>query len=235
MEGTRHHAARSAAWSGIAAAALFAAGNAIWALGMPSGGTPIAEVVDFYDERADRIVIGATLSVLAIAVFVLFAAAVRQVLIEAGGDEVLATTAFGGALLGMVAGLGAETTNMVAGLRARDGDLSDALAQSLFEISQILGSVGAGVGLGIFAVATAAVALRTGRVLPRPHALVILVAGIVLLSPLSHVNVLPGALMVLIAAMIGVRLLRVSRALASSTPQQVAPRFTRRAREDSNL
>lgn len=208
MDGGAHDAARTAGLSGIAAALLFAAGNAIWALGMPSAGTPVAEVLDFYGDRADRIVIGGTLSVLSIALFVLFAAAVRQVLIDAGGDEVLATTAFGGALLGMAAGLGAETINMAAALRAREDELSAALAQSLFEISQIFGSMASGMGLGVFALATAAVALRTGRVVPRPHAIVVLLSGVVLLSPLSHWNLLPGALMILLAAMIGGRLLR---------------------------
>lgn len=211
MEASGRSAARYAGLSGLTAALLFAVGNAIWGLGMPSAGTPVAEVLDFYNGRADRIVIGGTLSVLSIAVFVMFAAAVRQVLIEAGGDEVLATTAFGGALLGMAAGLGAETINMVAALRARDDELNEALAQALFEISQILGSTASAAGLGVFALATAAVALRTGRVLPRPHAVIILLAGVVLLTPLSHVNVLPGALMVLITAMIAGRLLRRGR------------------------
>jgi hypothetical protein len=193
--------------SGLAVVVLFGVGSAIWGLDMPEDGTPVAEVADFYRETSDRIVIGASLSLLAIGAFVLFAAAVRSVLAEAEGDDLLATTAFGGALLGMAAGLGAETINMVAALRARDDELSDALAQSLFEISQILGSTATGLGLGVFALATAAAALRTGLVLPRWLAVVTGVIGISLLTPLSHVNVLPGAAMVLIALLIAVAFL----------------------------
>jgi hypothetical protein len=200
-------AQRYAGVSGLAFVLLFGAGNAIWALGMPSAGTPVAEVVDFYEERADRIVIGGSLSLLSIAVAVVFAAAVRQVLRDAGGDDVLATTAFGGLLLGLAAGVGAESINMVAAQRAQDGELSPDLAQSLFEISQVLGSTAAAVGIGVFALATAAVALRTG-VLPRWVAVVTAVAGVVLLSPLAQVNVLPGALLILIALLVAVPLLR---------------------------
>ena len=131
-------ARRFAVWSGIAVAVLFGVGSAIWGLDMPEDGTPVVEVLEFYRETADQIVVGGSLSLLAIACFVLFAAAVRQVLIEAGGEEFLATTAFGGAVLAMAAGIGAETINLVAALRARDAELNEPLAQSLFEISQIL-------------------------------------------------------------------------------------------------
>lgn len=199
-------ARRYAIFSGSAVALLFGAGSAIWALDMPEDGTPVAEVVEFYRETADRIVVGASLSLLAIAAFVVFAAALRRVLLEAGGDEVLATAAFGGALLGMAAGLGAESINMVAALRSRDGDLTGTLAQSLFETSQILGSAATGVGLGVFALATAGVALRTGRVMPRPLAGGTAAIGVLLLSPLSHVNWVAGAALVALTTAIAVAL-----------------------------
>jgi hypothetical protein len=201
-------ARRCAGLSGIVVVLLFGIGSAIWALDMPDAGAPVAEVVDFYADSADRIVVGASLSLVAIAAFVLFAAALRQVLIDAGGDDFLATTAFGGALLGMAAGLGAETINLVGALRARDDELSDALAQSLFEISQVLGSTAAGVGMGVFALATAAVALRSGAVMPRWLAIVTVVVGISLLTPVSRVNELSGASLVLITLVLAVLLLR---------------------------
>lgn len=200
-------ARRWAGLSGIAAVLLFGTGSAIWGLDMPDGGAPVGEVVDFYRDTSDRIVVGASMSLLGIAAFLLFAAALREVLSDAG-DDFLATAAFGGAVLGMAAGLGAETINMVGALRARDGELNDALAQSLFEVSQILGSTASAVGLGVFAIATALVALRNGRVLPRWVALVSLVGGIVLLSPLSRVNELAGASFVLLGLAISVALLR---------------------------
>jgi hypothetical protein len=211
-------ARRQAGLSGLAVAVLFGGGSAVWGLEMPSGGTPVGDVVDFYRDTADRIVIGASASLLAIGAFVWFAAAVRQVLLDAGADEVLATTAFGGAVLGMAAGMGAETINMAGALRAQDGDLSGPLAQALFEISQILGSVASGVGGGVFAVAVGVAALRTPGALPRPIALVVLGVGIALLTPLSYyVNVFAGAAVVVLTAVIAVSMLRrVTRPLDPS-------------------
>src|SRR5688572_1719595 len=127
---------RYAGWTGLAAAGIFAVANALWGIDMPEDGTSIPEVVAFYEDRADRIVIGGGLSIVAVSLFVAFAAGVRQVMLEAGGADYLATTAFGSVVLGMAAGLGAEATNMAAALRAQDDELTDTLAQALFEISQ---------------------------------------------------------------------------------------------------
>jgi hypothetical protein len=201
-------AERQAGISGIAVAVLFGTGSAIWGLDMPEDGTAVLDVIEFYRDTADRIVIGATLSLLAIAAFLWFAAALRRVLADAEGSDVLATTAFAGALLSMAAGIGAETINMAAALRAQDDELSDELARSLFETSQVLGSVATGVGLGVFALATAAVALHSGRVLPRVIAIAFGVLGVVLLSPLAHVNWLPGAALVVITLVTGILMLR---------------------------
>jgi len=201
-------AERQAGLSGIAVAVLFGVGNAIWGLDMPEDGTSVAEVVDFYRDTDDRIVIGGSLSLLSIAAFLWFAAAVRRVLADAEDGDVLATTAFGGAILLAAAGIGAETINLAAALRAQDGELSGELAQSLFETSQMLGSAASGVGLGVFAVATAVVALRARRVLPSAIAWPLGTLGVVLLSPLAHVNWVAGAALVLITLVMGVVLLR---------------------------
>ena len=201
-------ARRVAAVSGIAVASLFGVGNAIWGLDMPEDGSPRSEVVEFYRDTADRIVVGGSLSLLSIAVFVLFAAAVRQVLVESDGADLLATTAFGGAVLAMATGVGAESINLVAALRDRDGELGEGLAQSLFETSQILGSAATGVGLGVFALAAGVAFLRAGTLLPRWAATVPLVLGVVLLTPLSHVNWLAGTALIVITATLGGQLLR---------------------------
>ena len=193
---------------GLAFVVLFGVGNALWGFDAPDVGAPAAEVLDFYVETSDGIVIGATLSLLSIAAFALFAAAVRRVLAEAEGDDVLATTAFCGALLALAAGLGAESINMVGGMRAEDGELSASLAQSLFEISQVLGTIAAAVGVAVFALATATVALRTRLVLPRSLAVIVLLIGISLLTPAARIFEWPGGAMVLIALVISLTLLR---------------------------
>ncbi len=111
----------------------------------------------------------------------------------------------------MAAGISAEGINLAAALRAQDDELSGELAQSLFGISQIFGSAASGVGLGVFALATAAGALRTGRVLPGWMAGVIGAMGIALLSPRSHVNWVAGAALVLITLVMGLVLLRAAQ------------------------
>ena len=96
---------------------------------------------------------------------------------------------------------------MVGALRARDGQLSDALAQSLWEIARVLGSTAAGVGLGVFALAVAAVAFRTGVILPRWLAFGTAVVGVALL-PVSYVGVVTGGALVLLTLIISIVLLR---------------------------
>ena len=207
---------RQAGISGLVAALTFGVGSAIWGLDMPSDGTPVSEVLAWYEDTADRIVIGGSLSLLAIAAFAFFAAAIREVLIEAGADRVLATAAFAGASLGLAAGLGAESINLIAAMRAQDGDLTPELAQPLFEISQILGSTSTGVGFGVFAIATGAAVLRTPGVVPRWTAMLMLVAGVVLLSPLSHIGPLAGTLLIVLAVELALQLLRGVSAASSA-------------------
>lgn len=191
---------------GITTALFFAVGNAIWALDMPEDGTRVAMILRFYDETADRIVVGGSLSLLSIGVLVFFAASLRQVLIEEGGNEGLATTAFGGALLCATAGIAAEGINLVAALRAQDGELTGELAHSLFEISQISGSAAAGLGFGVFTLAVGATTFRGGATFSRPFAGVLLAGGLALISPLAHVNWLAGAGLVLISVAIAASL-----------------------------
>lgn len=120
-------------------ALLFAAGNSLWGFEQPERGASGRELVAFYRNASDRIVIGGALSLIAIAALVVFAAAVRGVLVELEEDELVGNVAFGGALLGAAAGLGAETISVAAALRAGDGELTQPLAQALFDISWMLG------------------------------------------------------------------------------------------------
>jgi hypothetical protein len=198
---------RWAGLSGIAAAVLFLTGSALWGLEQPDAGASAPELVDFYEDLSGRIVAGALLSLISIALFVVFASALRSVLIELERDELLANVAFGGALVGMAAGLGAETINMEAALRAADGELTQSLAQALFETSYTLGYNAAGIGLGLVALATSAVALRSGALLPRWLAAAGVVLGLALLTPLSQFVLGPSFLFLTI---LGVLLLRGS-------------------------
>jgi hypothetical protein len=191
----------------LGAAALFIVGNALWAFDQPDAGAPAREIVTFYADTSTWIVIGGSLSLFSIALFVLFASGVRSILREHEGDDLFATVAFGGALLLLAAGLAAETINMVGAMRADDGQLSPELGRALFEISYVFGYNGAGVGIGIFLLATAAVALRGSAFLPRWAALILLVVGLAFITPLSRLLLGPA---VLLLVAVSIRLLRIS-------------------------
>jgi hypothetical protein len=197
-------------WAGLSAvvtAVVFVIANALWALEQPEPGASGSELLDFYGDLSGRIVAGALLSLIAIASFAVFASAFRSVLIELEGDELLANIAFGGALLGLAAGLGAETINMAAALRAGDGELTQPLAQALFETSYVLGYNAAGVGLGLLALTTGVAALRAGSLLPGWLAVLALALGLALITPLSQYVLAPSFLFLLV---LGVLLLRGS-------------------------
>jgi hypothetical protein len=196
---------RATGLAGVGVAVFFGTGSALWAFDQPDAGAPAAEIVAFYTDTSARIVTGASLSLLAIALFVFFASGVRAILREHEGDDLLATAAFGGALLAVAAGLGAETINMVGALRADDGQLTPELGRALFEISYVLGYNGAGVGIGILVLAVAMVALRARALMPRWLALLLLGVGLAFLTPLSQFLLAPA---VLLLAAVSVQLLR---------------------------
>jgi hypothetical protein len=194
--------------AGLGVAILFGAGNALWVFDQPDAGAPAREIVTFYSDASTRIIIGGSLSLAAVALFVLFAAGVRQMLREAEGNDLFAVTSFGGAILAMAAGLGAETINMAAAARAADGQLTPGLGGALFEVSYAFGYPAAGVGIGVMLLTTAAVALRTRALMPHWSALLLLLLGVAFLTPLLRFLLAPA---VLLLAVVSVRLLSEPR------------------------
>lgn len=186
--------------AGLGVVALFGVGNALWAFEQPDAGAGASQIVAFYTETSTEIIVGGSLSLFAIALFVLFASGVRAILREHEQDDLFASAAFGGALLAMAAGLGAETLNMVGALRADAGQLTPELGRALFEISYILGYNGAGVGIGIVTSATAVVALRSRALLPRWLALLLLALGIAFITPLSRFLLAPSLLLLAVVS-----------------------------------
>lgn len=184
--------------AGLGVAVLFGVGNALWAFDQPTPGASARTIVSFYTDTSARIIAGASLSLVAGALLVLFASGVRAILVEFEGTDLFATTAFGGVLLLAAAGLGAETINMVGALRANDGQLTPELARALFEVSYVLGFNAAGVGIGILLLAVAAVALRTHALLPRWLAALLLIAGLAFITPLSQFLLGPSILLLAI-------------------------------------
>jgi hypothetical protein len=207
MANQRLSTRRATGLAGLGVAVLFGVGNALWALEQPDAGAPTRAIVAFYTNTSGRIVVGASLSLLAGALFVFFASGIRAILREHEGDDLLATAAFGGALLLVAAGLGAETINMIGALRADDGQLTPELGRALFEISYVLGYNGAGVGVGIFVIAVAGVALRARALMPRWLAVVLLVVGVAFITPLCRYLLGPS---ILLLAVVSAQLLRAS-------------------------
>ena len=62
--------------------------------------------------------------------------------------------------------------------------------------------------VGVFALALAAAGLRAGRLMPKYAAAIIAVAGVAALSPLSHLNVMAGALLILVTLTVSTAMLR---------------------------
>jgi len=199
--------------AGLAVVVLFAVGSGLWSFDQPEVGAPAREVLHFYTDASTEIIVGASLSLLAGALFVLVASGARAILREYEDGDLFATTAFGGALLALAAGLGAETINMVGALRAEDGSLTPELGRALFEISYILGFNGAGVGIGVLLLSVSAVALQARALLPRWLAVALLVVGLAFITPLSRFLLGPSLLLL---AVISVLLLRTGAPGAES-------------------
>lgn len=198
-------ARRMTGLAGLATAILFGAGSALWALDQPKAGASAPEILAFYEDNAMNIIIGGSLSLVSIGLFVFFVSGVRSILRAHDGEDLFPTAAFGGGLMLLAAGLGAETINLAAALRADAGDLSADLARTLFEVSYVLGYNGAGVGIGVFLGATAAVALRTGALMPAPVASVSLVLALAFCTPLSVFLLAPAVLAVAISSVMLLR------------------------------
>jgi hypothetical protein len=198
---------RATGLAGLGVVFFFGVGNALWAFEQPAAGAPTQEIVSFYTDNSAWIIAGGSLSLLSIPLLVLFASGVRAILREHEGDDLFATTAFGGALLLVAAGLGAETFNMVGAWRADSGQLTPGLGRMLFETSYVLGYNAAGVGIGTLLLAISTVALRARTSMPRWFAIFLFVGGLAFLSPLSRFLLAPSILLLAVAS---IQLVRVS-------------------------
>ncbi len=135
-----------------------------------------------------------------------FASGVRTLLRDHAPDDMLPSAAFGGLLLVVVAGLGAETINMAGALRAQHGQLTPELSRALFETSYVLGYNAAGVGVAVLLGSIAAVAWPSPSLLPRWATIVLCVVALAFVTPLSRFLLAPA---ILLLAVVSARLLLV--------------------------
>lgn len=167
------------------AVVLFGAGSAIWTFEQPARDAETEELISFYEGTSIEILIGGTMSIIAVLFLVWFGAVLRERLAAAEGSQRtgLPLVAFAGTVVTAAVGLGAETINMAGALSAEDGQLTADTAQIYFDVSYALGAPSAGVGIAMVAVPTALIALRTGRPIRRWAAWTALLLGLAALTP----------------------------------------------------
>ncbi len=176
---------RLAPLSGVITVVLFGAGSAIWGFEQPPRDAGTEELISFYEGTSIEILIGGTMSIIAVLFLVWFGAVLRERLVAAEGSERtgLPLVAFAGTVITAAVGLGAETINMAGALSAEDGQLTADTAQIYFDVSYALGAPSAGVGIAMVAVPTALIALRTGRPIRPWAAWTALLVGLAALTP----------------------------------------------------
>jgi hypothetical protein len=203
---------RFAPLSGVLTVVLFGAGSAIWAFEQPDRNAATGEIISFYEGTSTQILIGGTMSIVSVLLFVWFGAVLRERLVAAEGSERtgLPLLAFAGTVITAAVGLGAETINMAGALSAEDGQLTADTAQIYFDVSYALGAPSAGVGIAMVAIPTAVIALRTGRPIGHWAAWAALLVGLAALTPamLTPAFALVTALALLLLAGLSVRLYR---------------------------
>lgn len=190
--------------SGLATAVLFGIGSAFWGFEQPPRDADVAEIVSFYEDTSTEILIGGTLSIVALFFLVWFGAVLRERLAAAEGSERsgLPLMAFGGAVLTAAVGLGAETINLAGAARAEDGELTADTAQIFFDVSFAFGYPAAGVAMAVLAAPIALIALRTHRVLLSWLAwLAVAVALVMVIPVVSLVGPLFAALVFLLGTL----------------------------------
>jgi hypothetical protein len=198
--------------SGLVGAVLFAAGSAVWAFEQPSQDAGNEQIVSFYEETSTEIIVGGSVSIVALLFVVWFGTVlrVRLAAVEGSAGTGLPLLAFGGTILLAAVGLAAETINMAGAFSAEDGQLTADTAQIYFDVSWAFGAPAAGIAIAMSAAPVALVALRTRSMLSRWSAWLALLLALVTLTPVMWTAAFqyPFTLAILLLAALSVRLYR---------------------------
>ncbi len=194
---------RFAPLTGLVAALSFAAGNAIWGFEQPPRDSDAERLLSFYEGTSTEIIIGGTISAISIFFLVWFGAVLRRRLeaMEQDRQTELPLMAFGGAVLIAAVGLGAETINLVAAMRAEDGELTAEAAQIYFDVSFMFGYPAAGLAIATFATPIALIAMRGGRPLMGWLAWLVVAVSLLMLIPQLSILTLFAVPVVLLGAL----------------------------------
>ena len=201
---------RFAPLTGLVAALVFGAGNAIWAFEQPPRDADAERLLSFYEGASTQIMIGGTISAASLFFLVWFGAVLYQWLSasDVARGSGLVPMAFGGAVLIAAVGLGAETINAVAATRAEDGELTAEAAQIYFDVSFMFGYTAAGVAMAVFAAPIALIAMGAGRRLTAWLAWLVVAVSLVMLIPQLSILFLFAVPVILLGTLSG-RMYRV--------------------------
>jgi hypothetical protein len=164
-----------------------------------SADEPVREIVNYYVDNKDSIEVGAFIGVAAILLLVFFGAYLRQVLRAAAPEgEILSLVSFLG-LVVVAVGFAIDTTILIALSEAAD-DINPVAVQSLQALwdNDFVPLV---LGVLMFLWATGLAVIRTG-VLPKWLGWVMVVLGVLALTPIGFVAAIGAAILVLVLSIL---------------------------------
>jgi len=164
-----------------------------------SADEPVGEIVDYYVDNKDSIQVAAFIGVAAILLLVFFGAYMRGVLRAAASErEILSLVSFLG-LVVIAVGFAIDTTILIA-LSEAAGDIDPVAAQSLQALwdNDFVPLV---LGVLMFLWATGLAVIRTGA-LPKWLGWVMVVLGVLGLTPIGFVAAIGAAILVLVLSIL---------------------------------
>ncbi|HKH15074.1 MAG TPA: hypothetical protein VKA47_10515 [Solirubrobacterales bacterium] len=164
-----------------------------------SADEPVGEIVDYYVDNKDSIQVAAFIGVAAILLLVFFGAYLRRVLRAAAPEgEILSLVSFLG-LVVVAVGFAIDTTILIALSEAAD-DIDPVAAQSLQALwdNDFVPLV---LGVLMFLWATGLAVIRTGA-LPKWLGWVMVVLGVLGLTPIGFVAAIGAAILVLVLSIL---------------------------------
>jgi hypothetical protein len=164
-----------------------------------SADEPVNEVVDFYLDNKDSVQIGAVFGVGASALLIFFGAYLRKVLRAAGGEgEMLSLVSFIGLAL---VGLGFAIDGTISFALAEAADDIDPIAVQALQALWDNDFLPIMLGVLAFLWATGISVIRTGA-LPKWIGWVMIVLGIVAVTPAGFISLIGAAILVLIISIL---------------------------------
>jgi hypothetical protein len=180
------------------------------------------EIVDFYADNKDEILIATIAITVSAPFYIWFLGCVRSAIARAeGGTTRLASTAFGAGVASLALWLAGWLINAMGALRLDENDTIGAqTATAYWDIGQILAFAAVGAAAAGLLAATAIASLRYKAILPAWLAYITIVIAIVDVIPfISFIGIFLGLLWILVVSV----MLYVQRVGEGDAPAAAAP------------